>query len=97
MGYNSFKHLNLALTINYSFNKSTIIIEIYSVIFSFYWVRVCVSAVSACRKPRAKCLKQCFFFQKPTSVSSQENFDNIYYSNTKVLLLIDCAIEAHTY
>ena len=35
-----FKHLKLPLIINYNFAKSTIIIIIYSIFFSFYWVRV---------------------------------------------------------
>ena len=40
MDYKSFKQLNLALIINYSFDKNTIIIVKWSIIFSFYWVWV---------------------------------------------------------
>ena len=35
MDYKSFKHLSFALIINYSFDKSIIIIVIKSIIFSF--------------------------------------------------------------
>ena len=40
MDYKSFKHLNFALIINYSFDKSTILVVVQSIVFSFYWVRV---------------------------------------------------------
>ena len=45
MEYKSFELLNLALIINYNFDKSTNIIVIYSIIFSFYWVREAFSVV----------------------------------------------------
>ena len=40
MDYKSFKHLKLALIINYNFAKRTIIIIIQSINSSFYWERV---------------------------------------------------------